>query len=307
MRPGDGHVLSAEIERVAKAGQYAVARVLDNIRLAQDVTGKDLILLALIPVDARVGLVVNAGQGSRIDVIVATRGDDVRLGICIQAEDVLRDWIDGGDFVARDRCANQDSLPLQRAAGAGDRRLRSRTEDLAGVIVVIGRAAGAAQIARRSRQQVAHVAGLLSICGHNRERRLPLNLPQPLIVGKEEEVLRPDDGTAERCAVLIAALFRLDRVEVVRSIERVVAQEVVYRTVKFVCPRLGDKVDRRACRLPESCIVNVGLDLEFLNGIGGGLHGEAAEAQVPGVGAVNQSVVTRRTGAVCRISLFAKG
>ena len=120
-------------------------------------------------------------------------------------------------------------------------------------------------------------------------------------------MLRPDDGPADRCAILIAAQFRLDRVEVVGSIERVVAQEVVYRTVKFVRAALGDEVDGRACRLTESGIVNVGLDLEFLDGVGGGLHGEAAEAQVPGVGTVNQRVVTRRTGAVGRVGLFAKG
>ena len=61
MAPADGHVLSAEIERVAKAGQRVVAaRRIRNVRLTQDVSSKNLILFALIPVDASVRLIVVA-------------------------------------------------------------------------------------------------------------------------------------------------------------------------------------------------------------------------------------------------------
>ena len=134
-----------------------------------------------------------------------------------------------------------------------------------------------------------------------------MHLAQSFIVAKKEDLLRLHDGAAERRAVLIPAQLRLDWVEVVGSIEYVVAKKLVNRSVELVGTRLGDEVDGRAGRFTESRIVDVGLDLEFLDGVGRGLNGESAKGQVPGIDPVDERVVARRTGAVGGVSGFAKG
>ena len=47
--------------------------------------------------------------------------------------------------------------------------------------------------------------------------------------------------------------------------------------------RFGDQVDRRTRRSSESRRVDVGLDLEFLDGVRSGLDGKSSKGQVPGI------------------------
>src|SRR5271155_4285445 len=113
--------------------------------------------------------------------------------------------IDGGDLVARNRGADKYGLACVGAAGTCGCGLTRWIEELAAVVVIGSWTARSAQVGGSSCQQAAEVSRSLGCSGHQGGCRCPLHQAQAFIIAKEEELFRPPDRAAKRCAVLVPA------------------------------------------------------------------------------------------------------
>ena len=86
----------------------------------------------------------------------------------------------------------------------------------------------------------------------------------PFIIQKEERAIF-DDWPAQRSAKLIADVLRRGvlRGKVIRSIQHLIAQELVGRSVNPVGARLEDEIDLAAGIAAECRIVGIGQHLEL--------------------------------------------
>ena len=107
-------------------------------------------------------------------------------------------------------------------------------------------------------------------------------MPQGFVV-TENEGLVLANGTTQGKSILVAAEFGFVCCKEVPRIEIIIPQKLIDRSVNFVRAGFGDQVDRGTGRPAEGGGINIGLNLEFLNSIRGGLNGKSTKGQVPGI------------------------
>ena len=165
---------------------------------------------------------------------------------------------------------------------------------------------------RGSRTSTAENALPLLRRGDARDRRdLPV-LPEPFEVAEEERLV-PDDGTAQRAAVLMAAErgFAGCRLEEAFGVHFRVAQKLPRVAVKLIAAASVRHVDRRAGRAAVFRAHVVGDDFELGDGVGRRLHHlvrESLIARAVGVvvDAVDQEVIEGAAEAVHVERAFAR-
>ena len=132
----------------------------------------------------------------------------------------------------------------------------------------------------RWREQIAEIAGAHPQGGDGGVVGGALADFGAFVVGKEEELvlavedLGDVDGGAHRETVLIALEGRIGagRIEEILGVQLLVAQELKGRAVEVVGAGFGGEIDDAAHGAAVLRGIGVGLHLELLDGVDGGLH-----------------------------------
>ena len=286
------------------AGAKTIVKYL-RILSALPYTYEEVVAVGELVVDADVEVVLVQAL-LRIDKIVVAVDVDVRLRIqgrdgggCGTDRAGASDrenigW--GSRFVDCNRHAAETQVIEPGALS------ETRIEDLA-LIRWISAAVHDACYGRTEVEEAGEIPAELSWTRNHKKLRQRLTDAQAFVIDEEEGAIL-DEGPAESGAELVLLVLRpSEEVESVASIELFVAQEFVQVTVESIGAGLDDGIHDGAVAAAELGTVGVGLDLEFTNGVDGGLDDvstaieDVAEIGVV-VDAIEQKVILQGTGAI---------
>ena len=147
-------------------------------------------------------------------------------------------------------------------------------------------------------EAICEIALLFRTGWHRRKKGLALAQARALVVAENEGLVLAD-GTTEKSTELIAFKWLLTLVEVVDSVELVVADKLVDSAVNAVGARLQDHVNRCAAT-PELGAHRVFFGTELLDGVGRGQHDDATQSELVVIHSIQQKVVVGDAQAVDR-------